>query len=110
MQARHPVPEPALVSFTEARELFHRLGDRQIEGQILANLGGVLSRLGDRQAARASWAEALGLLAPDSSAYEQLEAWLAAHPEADPAEDETAEGLAGAAYESEPISRSAAAV
>ena len=35
VQTRHPVAEPALVSFTEARELFRRLGDSQIEGQVL---------------------------------------------------------------------------
>jgi tetratricopeptide (TPR) repeat protein len=92
VQTLHPVVEPALVSLTEARELFRRLGDSQIEGQVLANLGGVYARLGDRQAARAVWAEALGLLAPDSSAHEKLAAWLAEHPQADPAEDETAEG------------------
>lgn len=92
VQTRHPVAEPALVSFTEARELFRRLDDSQIEGQVLANLGGVYARLGDRQAARAVWAEALGLLSADSSAHEKLAAWLAVHPEADPAEDETAEG------------------
>jgi tetratricopeptide (TPR) repeat protein len=92
VQARHPVAEPALVSFTEARELFRRLGDSQIEGQVLANLGRVYAGLGDRQAARAVWAEALDLLSADSSAHEKLAAWLAAHPDADPAEDETAEG------------------
>jgi tetratricopeptide (TPR) repeat protein len=91
VQARHPVLEPALVSFTEAREVFRRVGDRQIEGQVLANLGSVYARLGDRQAARAVWAEALGLLAEDSSAHERLAEWLADHPEADPAADETAE-------------------
>jgi tetratricopeptide (TPR) repeat protein len=92
VQARHPVAEPALASFTEAREIFRRAGDRQIEGQVLANLGAVYAGLGDRQAARAVWSEALSLLALDSSAHEKLEAWLADHPDADPAEDETAEG------------------
>jgi tetratricopeptide (TPR) repeat protein len=94
VQTRHPVVEPAIVSFTEAREVFRRLGDRQIEGQVLANLGAVYARLGDRQAAFAVWAEALGMLAADSSAHERLAEWLALHPEADPAEDETAERAA----------------
>jgi tetratricopeptide (TPR) repeat protein len=92
VQARHPVAEPSLASFTEAREIFRRVGDSQIEGQVLANLGKVYAGLGDRQAARALWSEALGLLAPDSSAHEKLATWLADHPAADPAEDETAEG------------------
>jgi tetratricopeptide (TPR) repeat protein len=92
IQTHHPVVDPALVSFTEAREIFRRLDDGQIEGQVLANLGCVYARLGDGQAARAVWAEALGLLAPDSSAHEKLAEWLSSHPRADPAEDETAEG------------------
>ncbi len=91
VQALHPVLEPAIASLSEAREVFARIGDRQIEGQILVNLGTVHARLGDRQAARASWAEALGVLAPDSSAHEKLATWLDTHPDADPAEDETAE-------------------
>jgi tetratricopeptide (TPR) repeat protein len=110
VQARHPVPDHAIVPFTEAREIFRRLGDRQIEGQVLANLGGVYAALGDRQAARAVRAEALGALATDSSAYEKLAAWLAAHPDADPAEDETAERLSPEAAEPDSVSRSAAAV
>jgi tetratricopeptide (TPR) repeat protein len=91
VQARHPVPGPALVSFEEAREVAARIGDRQIEGKILTNFGTVHVRLGDRQASRAAWAEALAALDPDSSAHEELSAWLDAHPDADPAEEETAE-------------------
>ncbi|HEY7197847.1 MAG TPA: hypothetical protein VH306_11735 [Gaiellaceae bacterium] len=91
VQSRHPVPGPAVASFVEAREIFRRAGDAQIEGQVLANLGTLYARLGETQSARATWAEALGTLDPDSSAHERLSAWLAAHPEADPAEDETAE-------------------
>jgi tetratricopeptide (TPR) repeat protein len=110
VQSRHPVVEPAIVSFTEARETVRRLGDTQIEGQVLANLGRIFARLGDRQAARAVWAEALGLLAPDSSAHEKLAAWLEAHPEVDPAEDETAEGPLGATPAEEPEQPSAVAL
>lgn len=91
VQSAQPLPAPAVTAFEEAREIFRTLGDRQIEGQILANLGNVYSRLGDRQTAKATWAEALSALAPDSSAHESLAAWLASHPDADPAEDETAE-------------------
>jgi tetratricopeptide (TPR) repeat protein len=91
VQARHPVPGPAIASLEEAREIFRRLGDRQIEGKILVNLGTLRSRLGDREAARAIWAEALSALAPDSSAHAELAAWLSSHPDADLAEDETAE-------------------
>jgi tetratricopeptide (TPR) repeat protein len=90
VQSRHPVAEPALASFEEARAILRRIGDRQIEGQVLANLGSVHIRLGDRQAARAVWEEALGVLAPDSSAHEELAAWLASH-DAEVSEEETAE-------------------
>jgi tetratricopeptide (TPR) repeat protein len=99
VQARHPVPEPAIASFEEAREIFRRLGDRQIEGQVLVNLGSLYQRAGDAETARALWAESLATLAPDSSAHEELAAWLATRPAAEPAEvdlaeAETAEGEA----------------
>jgi tetratricopeptide (TPR) repeat protein len=97
IQARQPVVEPAIASFEEAREIFRRLGDRQIEGQILVNLGSLYERSEDGETARALWAESLATLAPDSSAHEELAAWLAARPAAEPveidlAEAETAEG------------------
>jgi tetratricopeptide (TPR) repeat protein len=97
IQARQPVVEPAIASFEEAREVFRRLGDRQIEGQVLVNLGSLYERAGDAEAARTLWAESLATLAPDSSAHEELAAWLATRPapepvEVDLAEAETAEG------------------
>jgi len=91
IQAAQPAPTPAIATFEEARAVVRRLGDRQVEGQILANLGTVHDRLGARDRARATWAEALATLADDSSAFERLSDWLAAHPASDPAEDETAD-------------------
>jgi tetratricopeptide (TPR) repeat protein len=91
VQARQPVVEPAIVSFEEAREIFRRFGDRQIEGQVLVNLGSLYERAGDRERARALWAESLATLAPDSSAHEELAAWLAARPESEPVEVDLAE-------------------
>jgi tetratricopeptide (TPR) repeat protein len=91
VQARHPVVEPAIASFEEARALFRRLGDRQIEGQILVNLGSLYERAGDGGTARALWSESLATLAPDSSAHEELSSWLGTRPHAEPVEVDLAE-------------------
>jgi tetratricopeptide (TPR) repeat protein len=66
----------AVRHFEEALVVFRELGDEELEGQVIANLGFVRRRQGREEDADNLLHAALGKLAPESSAYRQVEAQL----------------------------------
>ena len=62
----------AVRCYEEALNMAQQLGDAQIEGQVLANLGTAYNRQGRRSEARRLWEQALGMLTPGTSAHRDL--------------------------------------